>query len=151
MVFATRLLDSFILWNWRTTVGRITMMQNYNYHERRKHQRIDVVKAIFIEVIRPGSKRESDNTILRCETVDISVSGLRIHVSERIPQGSKLNIAVPMEGWKENLELVGEAMWVKPVEQGAGFWVGLELRDSSRESMKQWFKVVHSLSSSPNR
>jgi hypothetical protein len=121
-----------------------------NYSDRRKHQRVDVVKAIFIEVIRRGSKRESDNAIIRCETVDISVSGLRIHVAEHIPQGSQLNIAVPLDDWKENLELVGEAMWVKPVERGTGFWVGLELRDSSRENMKQWFKVVHSLSSSPN-
>jgi len=120
-----------------------------NYIERRKHQRIDVVKAIFIEVLRPGHRRESENTIIRCETVDISVSGLRIHVPHQIPQGSKLNIAVPMDDWKENLELVGEAMWVRPVEQGAGFWVGLELHDASREVMAKWFKVVHSLASTP--
>lgn len=132
-------------------LGKTVMMHTYNYNERRKHQRIEVVKAIFIEVIRPGSRRESENTIVRCETVDISVSGLRIHVPEHIPQGSKLNIAVPMDGWKQNLELVGEAKWVKPVEEGAGFWVGLELHDSSREDMHQWFKVVHSLSSTPTR
>ena len=46
------------------------------YLDRRKHQRIDVVKAIFIEVVGRGARREADNTIIRCETVDISVSGL---------------------------------------------------------------------------
>ncbi len=120
-----------------------------DYTDRRKHQRINLVKAIFIEVVRRGSRGESDNTIIRCETADVSVSGLRIYVTQPIAQGSKLNIAVPMDDWKENLELVGEAVWVKPLETGEGFWVGLELRDSNLESMKKWFKVVHSLSSTP--
>ena len=120
-----------------------------DYTDRRKHQRINVVKAIFIEVVSRGSRGESDNTIIRCETADVSVTGLRIYVTQPIAQGSKLNIAVPMDDWKENLELVGEAVWVKPLETGEGFWVGLELRDSNLESMKKWFKVVHSLSSTP--
>lgn len=120
-----------------------------DYTDRRRHTRIEVVKAIFIEVVNRKSRRESDNTIIRCETIDVSLSGLRIYVTQLIAQGSKLNIAVPMEGWKENLELVGEAVWVKPVEKGVGFWVGLELHDSNRENMAKWFKVVHSLSSSP--
>lgn len=120
-----------------------------DYTDRRKHQRISVVKAIFIEVVSRKSRSESDNAILRCETVDVSVNGLRIFVTQLIAQGSRLNIAVPMEDWKESLELVGEAVWVKPAEQGEGFWVGLELRDSNLEDMRKWFKVVHSLSSSP--
>ena len=119
-----------------------------DYTDRRRHQRIEVVKAIFIEVVSRGSRRESENTIFRCETVDISVGGLRIYMPQLIPQGSRLNISVPMDDWKENLELVGDAMWVKPVEKGEGFWVGLELHDSSRDSMAKWFKVVHTLSSS---
>jgi hypothetical protein len=117
-----------------------------DYADRRKHQRIDVVQAIFIEVVARGNRRESQNTVIKCETVDISVAGLKVHVPEAIPQGSRLNIAVPLNDWKENLELEGEAMWVKPVEEGEGYWVGLGLKDSSREDMEKWFRVVHSLS-----
>ena len=120
-----------------------------DYTDRRRHQRIEVVKAIFIEVVSRTGRSESDNTIIRCETVDVSVSGLRIYVTQPIAKGSKLNIAVPMDDWKENLELIGEAVWVKPLETGEGFWVGLELRDSNLENMKKWFKVVHTLSSIP--
>lgn len=123
---------------WATDMG-------YDYTDRRKHERIDVVQAIYIEVVSRGSRSESENIILMCETVDISVGGLRLRVPESIPSGSTLNIAVPMDEWKENLELVGEAMWVKPADDGQGFWVGLELKDSSRDSMEQWFKVVHTL------
>lgn len=116
-----------------------------NYEDRRRHERVNVEKAIFIEVVSRGSRSESDNRIIRCETLDISVGGLRLWVPELVAQGSTLNIAAPMNDWSESLELVGEAMWVKEAEDTQGYWVGLELRDSSREDMEKWFKVVHRL------
>ena len=96
----------------------------------------------------PDSRSEADNQILRCETLDVSVSGLRIWIPEPISEGSTLNIAAPMEDWKENLELVGKAKWVKKADKAdkPGFWVGLELMDSSRENMEKWLKVVYRLS-----
>jgi len=118
---------------------------SFNYTERRKHQRIHVERAIFVEEESPGSRTEAHNQILRCETLDVSVSGLRIWVPEEIMEGSKLNIAAPMEDWKENLELVGQAIWVRPAEDQEGFWVGLELADSSRADMEKWLKVVYRL------
>ena len=33
------------------------------------------------------------------------------------------NIAVPMDDWKENLELVGEAMWVRQADDKKCYWV----------------------------
>jgi hypothetical protein len=106
-----------------------------------------VERAIFVEVVGRGSRTEADNRIIRCETLDVSVGGLKIWVPESIAQGSTLNIAAPMEDWKENLELVGEAMWVRKAENGRGYWVGLALKDSSREDMEKWFSVVKRLSS----
>jgi len=114
--------------------------------ERRRHPRVTIERAIYVEVVSRGSRSEADNRILRCETLDVSMGGLRIGVPELIPQGCTLNIAAPMEDWKESLELVGQAMWVREAEEGEGYWVGLELKDSSREDMEKWFKVVHRLS-----
>ncbi len=119
---------------------------SYDYTERRKHERIDVVQAIFIEVVSRNSASEAENPVVRCETVDISVGGLRALVPEPIEVGSRLNLAVPMDDWKENLELVGEAMWCRPAKNKAGYWLGLELKDTSRENMERWCKVVHLLS-----
>ncbi len=117
----------------------------YDYTDRRQYERIEVVQAIFIEVVSRGSRKESDNAILRCETVDISVGGLKLFVPDEIASGTRLNLAVPMEGWTENLELEGQAKWSRPADDRPGYWVGLELMDSSREDMERWFKVVHSL------
>jgi hypothetical protein len=119
-------------------------MGQYNT-DRRKHPRVHVEKAIYIEVVGRGSRSEAHNTIIRCETLDVSAGGLKIAVPVAIAQGSMLNIAVPMDDWDESLELVGEAMWVKAAEGREGYWVGLALKDSSRQDMEKWFKVVHGL------
>ncbi|GEM_PF-2442975 len=113
--------------------------------ERRRQERYEVVQAIFIEVVHPGNHRESDNEILRCETVDVSKQGLRIFSSEPIEPGTPLNIAVPQEGWIENLELSGESRWVTEAEGREGYWVGLELQDTSRDNMAKWFIIVSKL------
>ena len=110
--------------------------------DRRKHPRISVVRAIYIEVVSPGFRRESEHTILRCETVDVSVGGLLVRVPQAIPSGTTLNIGAPLGDWTEELELVGTAQWSKPVENSDEYWVGLELRDSTEEDMRKWFTVV---------
>jgi hypothetical protein len=113
--------------------------------DRRKHQRVSVEKAIFVEVVKGCGRSEAHNDIIRCETLDVSNGGLRIWVATPISAGTTLNIAAPMDDWSENLELVGEAMWVKEAVDRDGYWVGLALKDSSRKDMEKWFKVVHRL------
>lgn len=120
-------------------------MVEQDYIERREYPRIAVERAIYIEVASRASRSEADSTIFRCETVDISVGGLRIRVPEPIVQGSKLNIGVPMDEWKENLELAGEVMWVGRADDDNGYWVGLQLEDTSREDMEKWYRAVQFL------
>ena len=118
-----------------------------DYTDRRQHERVSVGKAIFVEVVKGRGRSEAHNEIIRCETLDISNGGLRIWVATPISAGSTLNIAAPTDDWAESLELVGEAMWVKEAGDRDGYWVGLALKDSSREDMEKWFKVVHRLKS----
>ena len=107
---------------------------SYNYTERRQHQRVDVEKAIYIEVVGRGVQSEAHSNIIRCETLDVSVGGLRVWVPTPIKQGSTLNIAAPMEDWTESLELLGEAMWVREAGDREGLlgWPGTEGLQSRR-------------------
>ena len=61
------------------------------------------------------------------------------------PSGTALNIAAPLADWTEELELSGNAKWSRPVGDGGGYWVGLELEDSSPEDMRKWYSVVQRL------
>ena len=122
----------------------ICMLATKN-HERREHRRFEAVKAIYIEIAGRRRRPESENTIIRCETVDVSVGGLKIRVPQPISPGSRLHIGVPLDG-KNNLELTGQAVWAKPMDDDSGYWVGLRLDDSDRDTMEKWFRVVHSMS-----
>lgn len=113
-----------------------------NFIERRKHERIGVTQAIYLEILQRGHRRSTSNTVIKCETVDVSVQGLCIYVPNEIAPGTRLNIAVPEDGWVENLELSGEARWIRKARDGVGFWLGLELQDTSQENMEKWFKTV---------
>ena len=117
----------------------------YEQNNRRKHPRFSVEKAIYLEVVARESRSEADNTIFLCNTLDISVAGLRVWVQEPVAEGSTVNIAVPEDEWKENLELVGKVMWSKGAGDNPGFWLGLELEDTTHENMERWFKVVQRL------
>lgn len=117
----------------------------YEQNNRRKHPRFSVERAIYLEVVGRESRSEADNTIFLCNTLDISVGGLRIWVQEPVAEGSKVNIAVPEDEWKENLELAGKVMWSKEADDKPGFWLGLELEDTTHENMERWFKVVQRL------
>lgn len=123
--------------------GTNTLGQNFT--ERRKHERIGITQPIYLEILQRGRRRSTKNEVLRCETVDISVQGLCIYVPLEIPPGTRLNIAVPESNWIENLELSGEARWIRKTKDGKGYWLGLELQDTSRENMERWFKTVSML------
>ena len=112
------------------------------FSEKRRHERIAIAKSIYLEVVPRGVVRNRQAAVMKCEAVDVSVKGLRLLVPSEITPGSILNIAVPEEGWIENLELVGEARWVQKADTREGYWLGLELRDTHRENMEKWFKVV---------
>jgi len=113
--------------------------------DRRRHTRIDLVRAIFIQVVANDGRQRADDAVIKCETVDVSVQGLRLLVPEPIEPGSQLDIAVPEEGWIENLELVGKARWIQKAATGEGYWLGLELQDTDRENMEKWFRIVNTL------
>ncbi|MDZ7783680.1 MAG: PilZ domain-containing protein [Halioglobus sp.] len=113
--------------------------------DRRRHARVDLVRAIFIQVVAKDGRQRADDPVIKCETVDVSVQGLRLLVPEPIEPGSRLDIAVPEEGWIENLELVGKARWIQQAATGEGYWLGLELQDTDRENMEKWFRIVNTL------
>lgn len=118
--------------------------------ERRKHERIGIIQPIYLEILQPGSRRTTSIDVIKCETVDVSVEGLCIYVPMEIKPGTRLNIAVPEANWIENLELSALARWIRKAKDGRGYWLGLELQDTSRENMEKWFKTVSLLRKQKN-
>ncbi|GAB5450991.1 MAG: hypothetical protein Hals2KO_13190 [Halioglobus sp.] len=116
-----------------------------DFSDRRQYPRINVVRAIFIQMISNGIAGEATGPVLRCETVDVSVKGLRILVPAEVKPGSRLDIAIPEEGWIENIELIGVARWLKKADDRDGFWLGLELEESDESSLDKWADAIDML------
>ena len=116
-----------------------------DFSDRRLYPRIDVVRAIFLQITPPGSGYGDEGPILKCETVDVSVRGLRLLVPEEVPIGSRLEIAIPEEGWIENLELSGMARWIQRAEDQNGYWLGLELHETDKETTEKWYEMVENM------
>jgi hypothetical protein len=113
--------------------------------DRRQHPRISFQKAIYIEVVQRGQIRDTHADVMRCETVDVSVSGLKVFVPREVPANSLLNIAAHTEDWQESLELKGVSRWCAPTADKQGYWLGLELMDADSEAMHKWFMVLQRL------
>jgi PilZ domain-containing protein len=116
-----------------------------DFSDRRKHERKNVVHDIYVEVAKRGVRSEAHTTIFKCETVDVSSSGLKIISPQAIAIGATLNIAVPMQNWQDNLEFIALAKWSQELEDKDGFWIGLELQQESEEKTQNWLNVVQQL------
>ena len=113
--------------------------------DRRQHPRMSFQKAIYIEVMQRGQIRDTHADVMRCETVDVSVSGLKVFVPREVPANSLLHIAAHTDDWQESLELKGVARWCAPTADKQGYWLGLELMDANSEAMHKWFMVLQRL------
>lgn len=116
-----------------------------NFEDRRQHPRLAFQKAIYIEVATPGRVRDTHAEVMRCETVDVSVSGLKVFVPVDVPVNSQLHIVAHTDDWQQSLELHGVARWCAPTAERNGYWMGLELLDADSEAMQQWFMVLQRL------
>ena len=115
------------------------------FEDRRQHPRLTFQRAIYIEVAKRGQIRDSHTDVMRCETVDVSVSGLKVFVPQEVPADSHLYIAAHTDDWQESLELQGVARWCAPAVEKNGYWLGLELMDADSSAMQKWFMVLQRL------
>ncbi len=64
--------------------------------DRRRHSRINIQKAICIEVARCSRVRGAHTEVIRFETVDVSRSRLRAFVLRAVPVNSLSSVVAPI-------------------------------------------------------
>ena len=114
--------------------------------QQRRQPRLDEHCTIFIEVIassEPGTEQES---ILICNSIEISAGGVRVCVDEEFESGAVLQLGIELPDLEEPLYVVGEVRWCKPAPQpDLGFYVGFKLLDSSGTDYEIWNKLLEEL------
>ena len=107
--------------------------------DRRRFFRLPVESRVFIEIesAPPGSL--GPGKIARCETLDVSNSGLRVRLDEAVTVGAILQIGVELPGKDEPFYLVGQVRWRMRDREVKGKWVaGFEVLNAFGSDVEHW-------------
>ena len=107
--------------------------------DRRRFFRLPVESRVFIEIesAPPGSL--GPGKIARCETLDVSNSGLRVRLDEPVTVGAILQIGVELPGKDEPFYLVGQVRWRMRDREIKGKWVaGFEVLNAFGSDVEHW-------------
>lgn len=94
-------------------------------NERRAELRGVREERLFVKVLESEGLPEKEGMTLSCSTLDVSASGLRLSVSERVPQGTLLELWIEVKGVIGKFLLTGLVRWCCP--HGEEFICGVEL------------------------
>ncbi len=113
----------------------------------RKHLRLPAEHRVYIET--GASDGEDDSTIDVCNTLDVSVNGLRLALGHELPVGAYLHLGVETthpDASQSTLILVAVVRWCCPRETEDGPWLaGLEVQPAQGSDYQRWEELVAGL------
>jgi len=116
--------------------------------EKRRHLRLPLESAVFIELLSPLAGNAQSGRVVRCRTLDVSRGGLRVNLSQPLTAGAILQIGIDMPGSDETLYLAGEVRWRTPDPQRPGTWMaGFALLDAEGSDIDGWVRLLAGLDS----
>ena len=114
--------------------------------EQRSHPRLEEQSTIFIETRSSSDGNATKESILICNSVEISAGGLRVCVDEELPPGTILQLGVELPDFEQPLYLVGEVRWSKPAEApNTGYHAGFQLLESAGTDYEIWKELLTEL------
>lgn len=107
--------------------------------DRRRFFRLPVESRVFIEVESPAPGSIGPGKIARCDTLDVSLNGLRVSLEESVTVGAILQIGVELPGKDEPFYLVGQVRWRMRDKGGSDKWLaGFEVLNAHGSDVEQW-------------
>lgn len=100
--------------------------------ERRGELRGVREERLFVKVLDCETNPEVKDATISCATMDISASGMRLNLSQDIPQGALLELWVEVKGCPGKFLLTGIVRWSHA--NGEDYICGVELVESGEVS-----------------
>jgi len=100
-----------------------------NFEDRRADKRIEQNEGISLKIVFSSENPSLLGKNLSGETLDISASGLGISLSYAIKIDSVLDVWVSFHKENKKYFLTGNVRWCRENPEGAGFLIGLVLRE----------------------
>jgi hypothetical protein len=115
------------------------MSKNSN---RRRHARQLRDERVVVQVASSTRDTLPPGSIVRCSTKDVSASGMRLQVNQRVPEGSTLELWVEASNHPTKFYLCGEVKWCRELDETERYLIGIELKDGETEDFNQWREAL---------
>lgn len=111
--------------------------------ERRRSVRLPLESRVFIELEAPPPGSMRRGRIARCDTLEVSASGLRVRLGEALTVGAILQIGVELPGKDEPFYLVGQVRWrMQDRENNSAWLAGFEILNAAGSDIDQWHSAL---------
>ncbi|MCZ6830796.1 MAG: PilZ domain-containing protein [Gammaproteobacteria bacterium] len=117
-----------------------------NEKVKREQPRLDEHSTIFIETLAASENSSQQESILICNSLEISASGVRVCVDDELETGALLRLGIELAELERPLYMVGEVRWCKPAQRPEqGYHVGFKLLESDGTDYEIWKKLVQEM------
>ena len=110
--------------------------------DRRQHTRQPRDERVVVQIVSSTHDTLPPGTVVRCSTKDVSPTGIRVQVEQRVPEGFLLELWVEVSSHPTKFYLAGEVKWCQELDEGKRYLVGVELKDADTEDFKRWQEVL---------
>ncbi len=114
--------------------------------EDREQPRIDERSTIFIETVAASDISAQQESILICNSVEMSTNGLRVCVDDELEVGTLLQLGIQLPELEQPLYVVGDVRWCKPAHApDTGYYVGFKLLESDSTDFEIWSELLQDM------
>jgi len=107
--------------------------------DQRKFFRLPISSRVFIEIESPPPGSIGPGKVARCDTLEVSQSGLRVRLTEAVTVGAILQIGIELPGETEPFYLVGQVRWRMQDKENPGSWIaGFEVLNALGSDIAHW-------------
>lgn len=110
--------------------------------DKRDVLRTGLAEAVRIAVFQPDAEAESWCKVLATETVDVSLTGMRIRSDVAVAPDHLFDLCVAFHGDPRRYLLTGESRWCRFDEAQQQYEVGIAIQKGEGTDASEWEKLV---------
>ena len=111
--------------------------------QRRKHLRLPVESATFIELVSPRVGHSESGRLVTCKSLNVSRGGLQVSLGEELTVGAILHIGVDLPGSQDTLYLAGEVRWCLKNNNEQHPWIaGFQILNADDSDIDRWVALI---------
>ena len=106
--------------------------------DKRGYKRHKSKEDAYLELTLCDTQGDYIQKVIHCETVDLSERGIKIYMSEPVPQGTITDIMIKLSGQDVQYFLTAEVKWISSTGDDGWYFAGFEIYDAENTDFEDW-------------